>query len=281
MSAIPEYKWGTAPEHLKTRKQLAESGLRPPQKAKPMGQISWGKGRKQRYADLFDSREAVPKRKETEAQAAARGKALEKRMAKLSTCHGCGTNFGSTLGRNWDPDHCPVCCRLEAYGVASEWIAKRVLIADFETTDLGGYAVELGIIDIDGNTLFHERFNPLVPIEPDASRVHGIRDEDVRACPTFAERIEAIAQIVNGAVIVAYNAWFDRGVLNRELERVQGGHSPCKAKWECAMSLYDVFRGRERSVPLPGGTHDAIGDCLAVRALVLSMANPASNIEDA
>jgi hypothetical protein len=47
------------------------------------------------------------------------------------------------------------------------------------------------------------------------------------------------------------------------------------------MSLYDVFRGRERSVPLPGGTHDAIGDCLAVRALVLSMANPTTNTEDA
>jgi DNA polymerase-3 subunit epsilon len=277
---MQEFRWGQAPEHLQTRKQLAENGLRPATKAKPAGQLLWGKGRRERFADLFDAREAVPKKKATEAQSVALVRATEIRKVKQSTCPGCGTQFPYVLGRRWDIDECPVCCRLEASGTAQQLLEQRALYVDFETTDLGGYAVELGIVGPDGETLFVERFNPMVPIEPEATNVHGIRDEDVSDCPTFADRFDVIRQILHGAVIVAYNARFDANVLARELARFPKGHAPCKAKWECAMELFDVFRGRGRSVPLPGGTHEAIGDCLAVRELVLHIAKADAAGED-
>ena len=214
---MQEFRWGQAPEHLQTRKQLAENGLRPATKAKPVGQLLWGKGLHERFADLFDAREAVPKKNATEAQSIALVRAAEIRKVKQSTCPGCGTQFPYVLGRRWDIDECPVCCRLEASGIAQRLIEQRALYVDFETTDLGGYAVELGIVGPDGETLFAERFNPMMPIEPEATNVHGIRDEDVSDCPTFADRFYVIRQILHGAGIVAYNARFYANVLAPEL----------------------------------------------------------------
>lgn len=64
---IPTWPWGMAPQHLRTRRQLARDGKRPG--AEPEGQILRGRrGRNPLRADLFDAETAVPKRTPSQAQ---------------------------------------------------------------------------------------------------------------------------------------------------------------------------------------------------------------------
>lgn len=62
---------------------------------------------------------------------------------------------------------------------------------------------------------------PLVPIPPDASRVHGIRDADVVAAPTFAEYVDTLLGFfASSDAAVGHNIDFDRRIIENELLRV-------------------------------------------------------------
>lgn len=258
------YGWGESPAHLKTRAQLAEEGLRPGRAAKPVARIEWKRGEK--WADLFATYDAVKKRKATPAQL----EAIAARQLKASTCPWCKAVFSHRLPRYWGQDDCPFCSMNAAADGAKEILASNPLYLDFETTDLGGFGVELAILDSDGNVLFDERMNPLVPIEEGAIRVHGIRDADVCALPTFADYHQRIRELLEGRVVVAYNADFDRGVLDRELYRI--GAEKIKIRWECAKELLMLYHCSKYPERL-GGDHSARGDCLMVRRLVQAIAD--------
>lgn len=62
------------------------------------------------------------------------------------------------------------------------------------------------------------RVKPPIPIDPDATRVHGISDEDVAALPAFATipEYEMLREILPSCLLIAHNAPFDRAVLERE-----------------------------------------------------------------
>ena len=61
----------------------------------------------------------------------------------------------------------------------------------------------------------------------DASRVHGIYDQDVRSKPVFKECANELAELMEGAVIVGHNARkFDMPLLQNEFYRC--GISPPK-----------------------------------------------------
>jgi DNA polymerase-3 subunit epsilon len=90
------------------------------------------------------------------------------------------------------------------------------LYLDCESTGLlqrhaGGYSldaepriVSLSVVTASGEVIGSQRLNPGVPIPPAASRVHGIRDEDVARSPTFAETWPRIlARVGAEALVVA------------------------------------------------------------------------------
>lgn len=63
------------------------------------------------------------------------------------------------------------------------------------------------------------RFNPCMPIHPDAQAVHHISNNDLMECPKFAEKAEAISKLLSKAkMIVIHNARFDAPMLRYELE---------------------------------------------------------------
>ncbi|MCL6443599.1 MAG: DUF3820 family protein [Alicyclobacillus sp.] len=62
-------------------------------------------------------------------------------------------------------------------------------------------------------TLFATLVNPLCPIPPEASAVHHITDHDVADKPTLHEVWPKVMELIDGAVLVAHHAEFDRGVL--------------------------------------------------------------------
>ena len=109
----------------------------------------------------------------------------------------------------------------------------RVLAFDLETTGIStnnDRIVQVALIgaDADGNPIHHDILvNPQRPIPRDASRVHGIYDQDVRSKPVFKECADELAELMEGAVIVGHNARkFDMPLLQNEFYRC--GISPPK-----------------------------------------------------
>jgi DNA polymerase-3 subunit epsilon len=98
----------------------------------------------------------------------------------------------------------------------------RIVAFDTETTGTDpehDRIVEICLVE-KGAPAVTFRVNPGVPIPPAATAVHGIRDEDVRDSPAFAEVAPKVQASVDGAVLLGYNSRsFDTLLLNHELKR--------------------------------------------------------------
>jgi DNA polymerase III epsilon subunit-like protein len=291
---LPTYPWfDVVPEHLKTRRQLAELGLRPG--GPVVAQVVWRRGKA--HADLFDLHAAKPKREMTEAQAAA----LQKARDAQRTCPNCKTVLSFTLPWRWDPwRDCPVCepasraaDRADAARQARIWItSKRTVILDTETTDLDGYLVQIAVIRAhDGVVLLDTLVNPQAHISDGAKLIHFITEDRVASSPTF-DQIEAqLFAVLLGRRVVTYNAAFDEGVLRNEIHRLTGANAAAHLnrwlrprRWRCAMELYAQFCGDYseyhqdyRWQRLPGGDHTALGDCRATLDVLRWMAEAEPN----
>lgn len=101
----------------------------------------------------------------------------------------------------------------------------RQIILDTETTGLepsqGHRIIEIGCVELvdrrkTGNT-FHYYLQPDRPIDPGASEVHGITDEQLAGKPRFRDVVDEFMGFVRGAELVIHNAAFDIGFLNHEL----------------------------------------------------------------
>ena len=65
------------------------------------------------------------------------------------------------------------------------------------------------------------RIKPSAPIHPGARALHGISEEDLATCPTFADLADEIAAVFATAeVIVGYNIAFDIDMLQAEYARL-------------------------------------------------------------
>lgn len=98
----------------------------------------------------------------------------------------------------------------------------RYVVFDTETTglhpSLGDEIVAIGAVAVaHGRVVEEERFERLVdpgrPIEPSATRIHGIRAEMLAGCPPPAAVLPELARFAEGAVLVAHNAAFDMRFL--------------------------------------------------------------------
>lgn len=100
----------------------------------------------------------------------------------------------------------------------------REIVLDIESTGLsvseGHRVIEIGCVELVNRRpakTFHVFLNPERPIEPGATRVHGITDERVKNEPVFADVVDDFCTFIDGAKIVAHNASFDFSFVNNEL----------------------------------------------------------------
>ncbi|TDP38749.1 RRQRL motif-containing zinc-binding protein [Nocardia ignorata] len=86
---IPTYEWRTAPQHLRTRRQLAAEGLRP-NGQDIAGRIVRSRGSRKEplVAHLFDVEKAAPKRQPSEAQRVALAKATREHQLRAAERRG-------------------------------------------------------------------------------------------------------------------------------------------------------------------------------------------------
>ncbi len=105
-------------------------------------------------------------------------------------------------------------------------LTRPLAIIDIEatgTTPRADRIVELAIIMLmpGGEKKTHIfRVNPQVPIPPETTAIHGIKDEDVAQCPTFPDVAPKIADVLEGADLGGYNIIrYDLPMLTEEFIR--------------------------------------------------------------
>lgn len=104
-----------------------------------------------------------------------------------------------------------------------------VAVVDLETTSKDPAAariVEVAVVVVgalghsEPYVALHQRVNPGIPIPPDATAIHGIRDADVADEPRWGTVWRMVLQAIWRAVPCAYNAPYDAQVLGAEATRV-------------------------------------------------------------
>ncbi len=154
----------------------------------------------------------------------------------------------------------------------TDWV-----ILDTETTGLGStdVVIQIGVTDHRGVTLVDTLVRPAVAIGSGAQAVHGISAEAVAGARDFPAVLPELRRAIAGKTVVAYNAPFDRRLLDQTASR-HGVALPA-VEWDCAMQWYKRYLG-VRSAKLPGAIHGATGDCLATLAVIRTMGGPAGAV---
>ena len=105
-------------------------------------------------------------------------------------------------------------------------LERPLAFLDLETTGLrigSDRIIEMAVIRLSPNGDVTERvrrFNPEMPIPPDASLVHGITDEDVASEPPFAARARSLLKILKPCDLAGFNLRrFDLPMLLAEFRR--------------------------------------------------------------
>lgn len=169
-----------------------------------------------------------------------------------------------------------------------EW-ARRTLqsnavILDTETTGLDRYAeaIQLSIIDTQGNTLFDSLLRPVRPPAPESIRIHGLTADRLQLAPPLPEMIDTVRRLLTNRNVVIYNAAFDLRILAQSCEAhgLAGDWIRALAPHcDCLMQRYAIYHGERRKngdykwQSLPASDHTALGDAQATLALLQRIAN--------
>lgn len=138
-------------------------------------------------------------------------------------------------------------------------MAKKYIILDTETTGLevlqGHRIIEIGAVLMNDRKKseehFHTYLNPSRLIDEEASKVHGIMNEDLIDKPSFDEIAEEFLEFVDGSTLVIHNAAFDIGFLNNELKLASSKYPMLQDICEVEDSLAiakDKFPGQRNSL---------------------------------
>jgi len=136
--------------------------------------------------------------------------------------------------------------------VADALEGRRVLALDLETTGISTKSdriVQIALVGAhhDGRAVnFDEVVNPGRPIPIEASRIHGLYNDDVKGAGKFSTIADEVFQMIEGAVLVGHNVRrFDIPLLENEFLRL--GMNPPQP-----MSILDTLECvRRLKIPRP------------------------------
>jgi DNA polymerase-3 subunit epsilon len=160
--------------------------------------------------------------------------------------------------QNLQLDRPLVCFDLETTGtdIASDRIVQIALVR----------------VDPDGRrTTLSTLVHPQRPIPPEATAVHGIKDEHVRSAPPFSQIRAEVEEFVQGADLAGYNlVRFDLPLLEAEVQREGGRLDLRGARLLDAMVIFKKKERRDLTAAVQfycgrshEGAHTAEADTLA------------------
>ena len=105
--------------------------------------------------------------------------------------------------------------------------ALPAVVLDLETTGLDvtrERVVQIGAVAMMGGKILEaprldQLINPGVPIPPAATRIHGLKDDDVAGAPGFAAFAPVLQDIMSGRTVIGHNTAFDLAILRHEAAR--------------------------------------------------------------
>lgn len=161
-------------------------------------------------------------------------------------------------------------------------------VFDIETTGLdpkkGDRIVEIGAARIEGQTIAEKTFqsfiNPERPIPSEAKQIHKITDQEVRLAPTIDVVLPKFLEFAHGSILIAHNAQFDMGFLEREKEYCWGyiDLPECLCTMRLSQAMFpkefrhnlDILALR-LGIPLPRERHRAMPDVLVTAQAFLKL----------
>lgn len=287
--------WDAVPPHLKTKTQLGKLGKRLAKGQQPVAKKTGGKG----PFDLYDEREAVAKRRPSQAQLAALEKAREA-AEKANYCAHCHAPFARGARYRYRNGHyryrynhedgyiCGDCfARNEERIDARRLLADGFVVLDTETTGLDEAAqiVSIAIIDHTGAVLLDTLVRPTISIPDDVIPIHGITDEMVAGAPTMAQLYDLVRVLLSDRTVVIYNAAFDVRLLEQSIRAAHKIPVTPPDEWGmdtyCAMEACKSYLNQERWLSLvsaaeyfgldTAGAHGALADCRMTLGVVKGM----------
>jgi DNA polymerase-3 subunit epsilon len=163
---------------------------------------------------------------------------------------------------------------------------ERALVIDTETIGTGPTieVIEIAIGDVAGNIIFESLVRPVFNRLPPPSKHARFDGASFANAPYWADIWPEISALIDGKLLVAYNASFDRRALMAMLAR-HAQTSPERG-WRCAMQAVKQMVGTKKSLTLSqacahfrleGGNHRASRDveatCRLLRALRAALVN--------
>jgi DNA polymerase-3 subunit epsilon len=107
-------------------------------------------------------------------------------------------------------------------------LKKPLIFFDLETTGINVASdriVEIAMLKLlpnGGDETKLLRLNPGIPIPPQVTAIHGIKNEDVQNCPSFKDVAKELYEFMKGCDLAGYNAaHFDLPLLVEEFLRVE------------------------------------------------------------
>ena len=145
-------------------------------------------------------------------------------------------------------------------------LVRPLVVFDIESTGVSprkDRIIELAAIKLmpDGEEISKcWLMNPGVPIPPETTAIHGISDEIVKDCPTFADKAEEIFEFFRGCDLSGFNAdRFDIPCLEEEFARVGMAFAPSVRKHVDVQRIYHKKEPRDLSAAVRfylGRNHD-------------------------
>jgi DNA polymerase-3 subunit epsilon len=152
---------------------------------------------------------------------------------------------------------------------------RPLAVLDLETTGLKpdqDRIVEIAIVKIDPDghtTQYVRKINPQIPILPEATALHGIRNDDVKNEPAFKALAQEVSNFLRGCDLAGFNlSSYDLRLLQREFERAGVVFT---SDDRAIVDAKQIYRKEPRNLGFPAGsistknmrTHSALDDVLA------------------
>ena len=129
-------------------------------------------------------------------------------------------------------------------------LANPIVFFDLETTGINiakDRIVEVSVLKVYPNGKEEQktiRVNPEMHIPEEASKVHGIYDEDVKDCPVFKNIAKELARYIEGCDLGGYNSnRFDIPLLAEEFLRADVDFDMSKRKF---VDVHNIFHKMEQ-----------------------------------
>ncbi len=175
---------------------------------------------------------------------------------------------------------------------AREILAHNPIFIDTETTGFSpnDVVIEIGVVNLAGETLYEALFKPAIPIPADSIAIHGITEAMVADAPSWKDAWPDLHKVMDGRLVGMYNAEFDLRMMKQTHARYWLDWPLDDKRSFCVMKLYAAFYGQASNrgrgyryhkleaagaacgIPLPN-THRAADDALLTAALFKYMAD--------